>query len=48
MINSSGVQSYITDLCVVFEVDGKFFVDKADALEYIEVMEKEARELDKK
>ena len=47
-MNSSGVQSYITDLCVVFEVDGKFFVDRADALEYIEVMEKETRELDKR
>ena len=46
-MNSSGVQSYITDLYEDIRGD-TFFVDKADALEYIEVMEKEARELDKR
>jgi hypothetical protein len=46
-MNSSGVQSYVTDLYEDIRGD-HFFVDKADALEYIEVMEKEAREMDKK
>lgn len=47
-MNSSGVRSYVTDLYENMRYDGEFFVDRADALEYIEVMEKEARELDKR
>ena len=40
--DSDGVQSYVTDLMDY----GDYFVDKDEALEYIKVMDKQAKEAD--